>query len=80
MTDELPVIRTKKRKLQKIAKVISYLSIITAIGCAIFLTIIETEEVVMRASFGATSFFFFMVGLVLHTIGSSDLPDLTIKK
>lgn len=80
MTDELPVKRTKKRKLQKIAKAISYLSIVIAIGCGIFLVTIDDEETVMRASIGATSFFFFMVGLVLHTIGSSDLPDLTIKK
>lgn len=80
MNDELPVKRTKKRKLQKIATVISYFSILTAIACAVFLMMIDTEEKVMRASLGATSFFFFMVGLVLHTIGSSDLPDLTIKK
>lgn len=80
MSEELPVRRTKKRKLQKVAKFISYLSIITGIGCGAYLMTIDAEEVVMRASFGATSFFFFMVGLVLHTIGSSDLPDLTIKK
>lgn len=80
MTEEFAVKRTEKRKLQKISKFISYISIITAIGCAIFLVTIDSEETVMRASIGATSFFFFMVGLVLHTIASSDLPDLTIKK
>ncbi|MEW6990035.1 hypothetical protein AADZ91_05030 [Colwelliaceae bacterium 6441] len=80
MTNELKVVRTEKRKLQKIAKFISYLSIIVAIGCGIFLVTIDAEEKVMRASIGATSFFFFMVGIVLHTIGSSDLPNLTIKK
>jgi hypothetical protein len=80
MNEELPVKRTEKRKLQKFAKFISYLSIIIAIGCGIYLVTIDAEDVVIRASFGATCFFFFMVGLVLHTIGTSDLPDLTIKK
>ncbi|GAA6203492.1 hypothetical protein [Thalassotalea sp. SU-HH00458] len=80
MNDQLPVKRTKKRKLQKVATFISYVAILIAIACAAFLLMVDAEEKVMRASLGATSFFFFMVGLVLHTIGNSDLPDLTIKK
>ncbi|WP_206485828.1 hypothetical protein [Thalassotalea sp. G2M2-11] len=79
MDSELPVKRTKKRKLQKIAKVISYLSTVSAIGCGIFLyTIADGDDKVLKASMGATAFFFFTVGLVLHTIGSADLPDLKI--
>lgn len=80
MTEELPVQRTQKRTLQKIAKFISYFSVFTAIGCAIFLLTIDKEQIVMRASIGATSFFFFMVGLVLHTIGATDLPNLKVEQ
>ena len=80
MTNELPVKRTAKRKLQKIAKVISYISTVTAIACALYLVLmVDGDDMVLKSSIGASAFFFFMVGLVLHTIGSSDLPDLSVK-
>jgi len=81
LTDELPVKRTPKRKLQKLSLVISRLSTFVAIVFGIYLfTIIESENMVIKASIGATTFFFFMVGLVLNTIATSDLPNLKVDK
>jgi len=80
LTDKLPVVRTEKRFMQKIAKVISYVSTLTAIICGILLfTVVDGDDMVMKSSVGAAAFFFFTVGLVLHTIGSSDLPNLKIE-
>jgi len=66
--------------MQKIAKVISYICTITAIACGIMLfTVVDPDDMVMKSSIGAAAFFFFTAGLVLHTIGSSDLPNLKIE-
>ena len=71
----------KKHFLQKIARVVSYLSSVTAVGLMIYLvTIYDTEEIVLKSSIGAAAFFFFMVGLVLHIISDTNLPDLKIKR
>ncbi len=80
MTHDNKVVRTPKRKLQKISKVISYLSIVIAVISGGYLvTILDTEDMVMKSSVGAVCFFFFMVGLVLHTIATTDLPNLKIE-
>ncbi len=81
MDTELKVQKTEKRFLQKIAKVIAVISTITAIACGIYLaTIIDSDDKVLKASMGAVTFFFFMVGLVLNVLASSDLPNLKIEQ
>lgn len=80
MTTENNVVRTPKRKLQKISGVISYISFFIAIISGGYLmTIIDTADMVMKSSVGAICFFFFMVALVLHTIATTDLPNLKIE-
>ena len=69
----------KKHFLQKVAKVIGILCTIIAIGCGIYLvTLLDSEDKVLKGSIGATTFFFFMVGLVLNTISSTNLPNLKV--
>ncbi|GHE83894.1 hypothetical protein [Thalassotalea profundi] len=71
----------KKHFLQKIAKIVGIICTITAIGCAIYLmTILDSENKVLKGSIGATTFFFFMLGLVLNVISSTNLPNLKIDK
>ncbi|MGB1198334.1 MAG: hypothetical protein ACPG46_04750 [Thalassotalea sp.] len=69
----------KKHFLQKVAKVVGILCTVIAFGCGIYLlTLIDSENKVLKGSIGATTFFFFMVGLVLNTISSTNLPDLSV--
>jgi hypothetical protein len=76
----MKVQKTQKRLLQKISKVTGILSTLTAIICAIYLFIIrDSGDDVLRASIGATAFFFFMVGLVLNTMADTDIPNLKIE-
>ncbi len=71
---------TEKRLLQKISKVISIICMLTAACCLIFLLINKGElDEIMKASLGASTFFFFMVGIVLHAIASTDIPNLKVK-
>ena len=73
------VIHAKKSLLQKISKVCGILSFIIAVIGMAFLLIIGNElGDVYKASAGATTFFFFMVGLVLTTMGNTNLPNLKI--
>ena len=52
---------------------------VAAIGFGIYLmTILGSENKVLKGSIGATTFFFFTVGLVLNTISSTNLPNLKI--
>ncbi|WP_440875152.1 hypothetical protein [Thalassotalea sp. PLHSN55] len=68
----------KKRFLQKVSSVCAKISFATAfvIGILLFTLSADASEV-YRSSLGAGTFFFFMVGIVLHAIGSADLPNLT---
>jgi len=76
----MKVQKTQKRLLQKISKVTGILSTLTAIICAIYLfTIRDSGDDVIKASMGATAFFFFMVGLVLNTMADTDIPNLKIE-
>jgi hypothetical protein len=76
----MKVIHTEKRFLQKIAKVISIICMLTAACCLIFMLINKGELTdVIEASFGALTFFFFMVGIVLHAIGTTDIPNLKVE-
>ena len=76
----LPLTKRKnKHLLQRIAKVVGNISIIAAfITGGYLLTIMDGDDKVLQSFFGAISFFCFMMGLVLHSIGSADLPDLTV--
>ena len=73
--------RKQKHILQRFAKVIGVISIIIALICAGYLlTLTDSEDKVMKAFYGSISFFCFMMGLVLQSIGSANLPDLTVPK
>lgn len=73
--------RKKKHILQRFAKVIGVISIIIALVCAGYLlTLTDSEDKVMKAFYGSISFFCFMMGLVLQSIGNANLPDLTVPK
>ncbi|SEK88271.1 hypothetical protein SAMN05216262_103203 [Colwellia chukchiensis] len=79
MSDYQLTQRKQKHILQRLAKVVSIVSIIAAFICAGYLlTLNDTDDKVMKAFFGSISFFCFTMGLVLHSIGSANLPDLTV--
>jgi hypothetical protein len=70
----------KKGLLQRISKVCGIISfIIASIGFVVLAISAADASEVFRASVGATTFFFFMVGIVLVVIGDTDLPDLKVK-
>jgi len=69
---------TKKGVLQKVAKVVGIICFITAIVFGGILTLSDNNDEVFRATIGATAFFFFMVSLVLSTIGNTNLPNLKV--
>jgi hypothetical protein len=71
--------RTNKHILQRIAKVVGIISIIAAfISGGYLMTIMDGDDKIMQSFYGAISFFCFMMGLVLQSIGSANLPDLTV--
>ena len=75
----------KKRKsiLQKSSSVIGVICFLLAILCAVGLYFKVEElgmEHVISASLLASSFFFVFIGFVFMVIGSTDIPDLSIKK
>jgi len=73
--------RKNKHVLQRMAKIVGITSIVVALICAGYLlTLTDTEDQVMKAFYGSISFFCFMMGLVLQSIGDADLPDLTVPK
>ena len=66
-----------KRLLQKIASICAKVSFVAAVICGALLVInLEQASEVYRASMGATTFFFFMVGIVLSAMGNTDIPNL----
>jgi hypothetical protein len=81
LSEEKLTQRKNKHILQRFAKIIGVISIIVALICAGYLlTLSDSEDKVMKAFYGSISFFCFMMGLVLQSIGSANLPDLTIPK
>lgn len=76
--DFAPPEKTQQRLLQKISKVIAIISLIAAICCGIYLAFFIGDSKVIKASVGATTFFCFMMALVLNTIADTNLPNLTI--
>lgn len=72
---------TKKHILQKIARIVGYICTATAIVLGIYLaTIYDTDDIVFKSAIGATTFFFFMVGLVLNVLANTNLPNLKVDK
>lgn len=70
---------TKKHFLQKVSLVFSVLFFISAFVCAGFLFWAGDDATpVFKASFGASMFFCFMVGIVLHVMGSANLPNFKL--
>ncbi|NMP30618.1 hypothetical protein HII17_03500 [Thalassotalea sp. M1531] len=71
---------TEKHLLQKIAKIVGYICTLIAVILGIYLaTIYGTDDVVHKSAIGATTFFFFMVGLVLNVLANTNLPNLKVK-
>jgi len=66
----------QKHVLQKLSAWSSIGSFILAFACVgILLIYMGDMTKVYKASFAASSFFFFSVAIVLQVIGSTDLPD-----
>ena len=73
------VIHREKSFLQKVSKISGTISFIFAfIGMVILLMYGDVLGDVYKASTGALSFFFFSAGIVLSTIGNTNLPILKI--
>ncbi len=71
--------RKNKHVLQRIAKVVGVISLIAAfITGGYLLTLTDSEDKVLKAFFGSISFFCFMMGLVLNSVGSANLPNLSV--
>lgn len=71
--------RQKKHPLQSIAKVVGVISIIAAfITGGYLLTIMDSDDKVIKSFYGSISFFCFVLGFVLNTIGSANLPVLSV--
>lgn len=79
MNSEQITQRENKHILQRIAKVVGVISLIAAfITGGYLLTITDSEDKVLKAFFGSVSFFCFMMGLVLNSIGGANLPNLSV--
>jgi multisubunit Na+/H+ antiporter MnhG subunit len=64
---------------QKVTYAIAILCYLTAVGCAIgafYYTGSSEDASIAKASLGATAFFFFTTGVVLHVIGTAKLKGL----
>ena len=74
--------RSIKRTWQKLVYYSGIVSFIAAIACLIILYLWKEDlgwKHVYTASLAASSFFFAAMGVVLVTIGTTDLPSLKIK-
>jgi hypothetical protein len=77
----LPVTHPGKRFWQKIMTFIANFSFaMTAVGVVVTLIYGDDVSAPIKAALGATTFIFFAIGIVLHTMGSTSIPDLTIAK
>lgn len=74
----MEVTQNKKHFLQKVCTVIAYLCFVSAVMCmGVVLFYGDDLDKVYKASFAASTFFFFSVGVVLQVIGSTNLPKLS---
>ncbi len=73
--------KKKKGIFQKTSMVMGVLSELVALGCLV-MTYLKSQtlgmEDVITASFMASTFFFFMCGIVMIIVGRADLPDLSM--
>lgn len=70
-----------KRVWQKITTGIAYTSfVLAAIGVVVTLIYGDDVSAPIKAALGATTFICFAIGIVLNTMGSTSIPDLTIIK
>lgn len=71
----------KRKPFQKILMIIAVISYLAALGCGVtaFMLNNGTQDPIV-ASFMASVVFFIGVGIVLHVIGTVDLPDLKIER
>lgn len=77
-TDKLTQ-RKSKHGLQLFAKVIGMLSMIIAFFTGGYLLlVIENPDKIQQSFLGAITFFCFILGLVLHYISTTNLPDLSV--
>ena len=77
----LPVRHPGKRFWQKVMTFIANFSfVMTAIGVVVTLIYGDDVSAPIKAALGATTFIFFAIGIVLNTMGSTSIPDLTIPK
>lgn len=78
MTETL---KKKKGIFQKTSMVMGVLSELIALVCLV-MTYLKSQtlgmEDVITASFMASTFFFFMSGVVMIIVGRADLPDLSM--
>ncbi|MBL4911161.1 MAG: hypothetical protein JKX78_14245 [Alteromonadaceae bacterium] len=70
---------TKKYLLQKIAKVISIISLLTAVGTGLYTFFLTSEQQGLTLTLGVIAFFFASMAVVLYTISAVNLPDLSLK-
>ena len=77
----LPVKHPGKRLWQKIMTLIANFSFVMAV-VGVVVTLIYGDDVSapIKAALGATTFICFAIGVVLKTMGSTSIPDLTIEK
>jgi len=77
----LPVRHPGKRLWQKIMTFIANFSFVMAV-VGVVVTLIYGDDVSapIKAALGATTFICFAIGVVLKTMGSTSIPDLTINK
>ncbi len=69
----------KRGPMQKVAVVVAYISYVCAGACAIAGSMMEAKgEDPIFASLMASIVFFLGVGIVLHVMGSANLPNLKV--
>jgi len=69
---------SKKYLLQKIAKVISIISLLAAAGTGIYILFLTPEQQELTLTLGVVAFFFASMAVVLYAIAAANLPDLSL--
>jgi CHASE2 domain-containing sensor protein len=69
----------KKYLLQKIAKVISIMSLLAAAGTGVYILFLTPEQQELTLTLGVVAFFFASMAVVLYAIAAANLPDLSLK-
>lgn len=70
---------SKKYLLQKIAKVISIMSLLAAVGTGLYILFLTPEQQELTLTLGVVAFFFASMAVVLYAIAAANLPDLSLK-